>query len=97
MTPARAYEIASPWGSYIHATDPGACLYGFRFNDGRPANERHRRACIAYVKDMATKLEWRLKHERHILASYRRVAQTRRDVADLKGLMAFFTACEVAA
>jgi hypothetical protein len=27
MTPARAYWIASQWGSYINTGDPGACLY----------------------------------------------------------------------
>lgn len=50
MSPSRAYIIASQWGSYMHAGDPGACFYGFRFNDGRPQSEAHRRACIAYAE-----------------------------------------------
>lgn len=49
MTPQRAYLIASQWGSYMHAGDPGACFYGFHPGDGRPQSEEHRQACLAYA------------------------------------------------
>lgn len=53
MDAYRAYEVASNWGSYLYAGDPGACFYGFRFNDGRPATEHHRALCITHLdKDL---------------------------------------------
>lgn len=51
LTPAAAYGIASQWGSLISAGDPGAVFYAFRLNDGRPNDDAHRAACIAYAKD----------------------------------------------
>ncbi len=51
ITAAKAYEIASSWGSYNTAGDPGACFYSFPVDDGRPVDEDHRKACIAYGED----------------------------------------------
>lgn len=52
MTPAKAYDIASNWGSYMTAGDPGACFYGFRFGDGRPVSEAHRVDCLTYARTL---------------------------------------------
>lgn len=49
LTKAKAYTIASEWGSYLHSSDPGACFYGFRAGDGRPVSEEHRAQCLAYL------------------------------------------------
>jgi len=49
LTKAKAYTIASEWGSYLHSSDPGACMYGFRAGDGRPVSEAHRAQCLAYL------------------------------------------------
>jgi hypothetical protein len=57
LTPAAAYAIASCWGSYLHSADPGACLYGFRAGDGRPASEPHRAQCLRYVTDLINRVE----------------------------------------
>lgn len=51
LTPAAAYAIASQWGSFISPGDPGACLYSFRWRDGRPQSEGHRRECLAYIDE----------------------------------------------
>lgn len=50
ITKERAYGIASQWGSLISAGDPGACLYAFHFNDGRPVSDTHRLACLKYLR-----------------------------------------------
>lgn len=52
LSPARAYDIASNWGSYMNDGDPGAVFYSFRFNDARPDTEDHRAKCIAYTKHL---------------------------------------------
>lgn len=49
LTKAKAFAIASEWGSYLHSSDPGACFYGFRAGDGRPVSEEHRAQCLAYL------------------------------------------------
>lgn len=49
MTPAKAYDVASQWGSFMSTGDPGGCLYGFHLGDGRPVNEAHRKACLDYL------------------------------------------------
>lgn len=49
ITKERAYAIASSWGSYMHNTDPGACFYSFKLNDGRPITEKHRTECLRYA------------------------------------------------
>lgn len=45
MTNEQAWLYAASWGSYMHAGDPGACLYGFdeRF---RVQSETHRANCL---------------------------------------------------
>ncbi len=50
MTREQAYIVASQWGSFMSSGDPGACLYSFRFNDGRPVSEQHRAQCLAYLE-----------------------------------------------
>lgn len=49
MSPSHAYDIASQWGSYVRAGDPGACFYSFQYGDGRPVSEGHRQDCLAYI------------------------------------------------
>lgn len=51
MTPAKAYEIASQWGSAMHAGDPGSVFYSFPVADGRPQNEDHRKMLLNYTDD----------------------------------------------
>jgi hypothetical protein len=46
----RAYALASQWGSFINATDPGACMYAFHVNDGRPLTEAHRLQCLTWLR-----------------------------------------------
>lgn len=50
MSPAAAWEYAATWGSYITASDPGACMYGFT-HTGRPQSEGHRQLVIAYLEE----------------------------------------------
>lgn len=50
ITKERAFALASQWGSFIAAGDPGACMYGFYANDGRPVSERHRMECLRYLR-----------------------------------------------
>lgn len=52
LTPAQAYDVASSWGSFIRAGDPGAVFYTFRPGDARPDSERHRRQCLDYLADL---------------------------------------------
>lgn len=56
IRPDRAQQIAAQWGSLVRSGDPGACFYGFPIDgrgrgDGRPADEEHRAACLAYCAD----------------------------------------------
>ena len=50
LTASQAYTLASQWGSYISAGDPGACFYSFHQGDARPVDEPHRAACLAYLE-----------------------------------------------
>lgn len=54
ITAKTAARIASLWGSMMTAGDPGACFYGFHIDDGRPQDEAHRQACIAYTESLLT-------------------------------------------
>lgn len=45
----EAWLLAAAWGSYVHAGDPGACLYGFRAGGSPPQGPGHRDACLAHV------------------------------------------------
>jgi hypothetical protein len=96
MTPHQAYVIASQWGSYINTGDPGACFYGFKFNDGRPKDELNRGLCLAYTQSLIAKVSHRIKHEPEYLKRYRVLAQYRRDLKDLEALLSWFNTCEVA-
>ena len=48
MTPHQFWLKSAEWGSYMHAGDPGACMYGF---DERAAvqSEAHRQQCLDYL------------------------------------------------
>lgn len=48
MKPYEAWLYAASWGSFIHAGDPGACMYGFS-EDCIPQSEDHRAACIEWI------------------------------------------------
>ncbi|MCP1539970.1 hypothetical protein [Methylorubrum extorquens] len=51
LAPSAAYNIASQWGSFMSAGDPGACFYSFHQGDGRPVDETHRAACLGYLDE----------------------------------------------
>jgi hypothetical protein len=57
LTPREAYELASDYGSFIRAGDPGACFYGFYFSDGRPVSETHRQQCLSYVRRLLVEMD----------------------------------------
>lgn len=84
----RAYLIASDYGSFLHAGDPGACFYGFRFNDGRPDSEQHRAKCIAYTRKCLS--EVRGKH-----VGVMRTQAHAVEMLDLRWLLAWFHRCEL--
>lgn len=92
MTPKQAYETASQWGSYIKAGDPGACFYAFRLNDGRPVDEAHRSACVAYTRDLI-----KLVH-RDIQKASTKAERTELggDLAELEHLLSWFKQCGLA-
>ena len=50
MTPRRAFRLASGYGSYLRAGDPGASMYAFFFDDGRPVSEDHRAAVLRWLE-----------------------------------------------
>lgn len=52
ISPERAYAIALQWGSFLHAGDPGVCLYGLHYGDGRPIDEQHRGSCLRYLRSI---------------------------------------------
>jgi hypothetical protein len=49
-TPAEAFTAVCGWGSYMNGADPGACMYGFPLDDGRPRNEVHRLRCLEWLR-----------------------------------------------
>jgi len=51
ISPGQAYAIASQWGSYMRAGDPGAVFYSFPPADATPQGPRHRAELVAYTKD----------------------------------------------
>jgi hypothetical protein len=83
LTPATAYSIASQWGSYISAGDPGACFYSFRYGDGRPVSEEHRSQCLAYLD------------ERLLPHLARDLAEAGQDKAELEALRVFLMAAPI--
>lgn len=52
ISPAKAYRIASQYGSYIDNSDPGACMYAFFHADGRPITEEHRGNCLRWLRSL---------------------------------------------
>lgn len=48
MSPSEAWLYAAQWGSFMHAGDPGACMYGFS-EDCRPQSEQHRQSCLNWI------------------------------------------------
>lgn len=79
ITAKTAARIASLWGSMMTAGDPGACFYGFHIDDGRPQDEAHRQACIAYTESL-------LKDERADESEPG-------NVAELESLLEWFKGC----
>ena len=45
----EAWLLAAAWGSYVHAGDEGACLYGFHAGGSPPQGPAHRDACLAHL------------------------------------------------
>lgn len=84
MTPAQAYTIASQWGSYVRAGDPGACFYSFHGNDARPIHEAHRQACLDYTFGL-------IKDLRDDTPDADIDAETAADIAELRALWDYFT------
>lgn len=79
ITAKTAARIASLWGSMMTAGDPGACFYGFHLDDGRPQDEAHRAACIAYTEDL--------------LKGQRESEDEPGNVAELESLLEWFKGC----
>lgn len=52
ISASAAAMIASQWGSYMTAGDPGAVFYSLMANDARPEDADHRAALIAYTDDL---------------------------------------------
>lgn len=80
MTPEQAWLYAAQWGSFIRSGDPGACMYGFNAT-GRPQNENHRAACIAYINSeclpaVAENPKWYDRNEARRLKQLRRYLAT---------------------
>lgn len=50
ISPEEACDIASSWGSYMNAGDPGAIFYSFPPGDARPASPDHRMALVTYTR-----------------------------------------------
>mgnify|MGYP001302823116 CR=1 FL=1 len=50
ITKERAFALATQWASFLHAGDPGQCLYAFYTNDGRPLTEAHRLECLIWLQ-----------------------------------------------
>jgi hypothetical protein len=70
LTPREAYALASDYGSFIRAGDPGACFYGFHFNDGRPVSETHRQQCLRYVRRLLVEMDATARAELRRLKSF---------------------------
>lgn len=83
LTPKQAYEIASQWGSYMNASDPGAIFYSFHVDDGRPNDEAHRQALKDAVVDRVERL-WGTTHPEGL-----------KDGRELLNLWRFWNECEL--
>jgi hypothetical protein len=70
LTPREAYALASDYGSFIRAGDPGACFYGFHFNDGRPVSEAHRQQCLSYVRRLLVEMDAAARRELRQLKTF---------------------------
>lgn len=71
ITKERAFVLVHQWGSFMHATDPGACIYRFHYNDGRPVSESHRLEVLRYLR---TKRAVTKKDERELQSLIRFMA-----------------------
>lgn len=90
LTPAAAYAIASQWGSYRTAGDPGACFYSFRKDDGRPVNEWHREQCISYLnRECWVAAQLRLEAAQRAKSPHA-IESAERDLAQLRDLKTWF-------
>ncbi|QPC87128.1 hypothetical protein GA830_10520 [Mesorhizobium sp. NBSH29] len=84
ISPAAAYAIASQWGSYMHATDPGFVFYTFPPNDARPIGADHRRQCLQHTADCLS-----IASQQATQAGIN--ADNDEDVTELRLLRRFFT------
>jgi hypothetical protein len=71
----RAYALASQWGSFIHDSDPGACLYALYPDDGRPLSDEHRVQCLQHLRRQQTKTS-RDREYRELMQLIRFMANT---------------------
>lgn len=94
LTPRQAYRIASQWGSYMHAGDPGACFCAFHLDDARPVSERHRKACLSWIKFSCLPATWdSVELNRAGVSGPRRpLTILTKDLRQLHQLRAFFLA-----
>lgn len=79
ISASRAYSIASEWGSFLDANDPGCRLYGFHYGDGRPVSDQHRSDCLTYL--------------RRIMAQGGVGSMSARSERDLRSLIRFLANC----
>lgn len=95
LASSAAYSIASQWGSFITAGDPGACFYGFQFGDARPQSEKHRDQCITYIdRELMPLAEDRVKrtYGRRYGKRAHEHSNAIQDLAELRVLRDFFCA-----
>ena len=83
ISPADAYCIASQWGSYMTASDPGAVFYTFPVADARPQDEEHRADLLAYAGKCLLVAEERAAHPAAD-------EEADEDVENLRDLILFF-------
>lgn len=90
LTPSAAYAIASQWGSYVRAGDPGACFYAFRKDDARPVNKWHRAQCVRYLeRECWVAAQLALENAR-ARGDGPRAVRAERDLEDLRQLKHWF-------
>ncbi|MBR2689185.1 MAG: hypothetical protein IKE42_15135 [Aquamicrobium sp.] len=67
MNRRHAYGAASAYGSYLRAGDPGACMFSFFFEDGRPYSEEHRAMVIAWLERQRVETDKEREERLHLI------------------------------